>query len=166
MKATEGKLGRVFLLRLEDGDVLPDCIERFAAEKSIKTGQVVLVGGVGGGQVVTGPRRSDVMPPDPLLIPVDGAHEVVGVGIIAPDKSGKPVLHIHASLGRAGKALTGCLRPGVTTWLVAEAIIYEILGVDARRLMDKKSGFALLEVGASNNARLSVSINSRKRTKH
>jgi predicted DNA-binding protein with PD1-like motif len=149
MKAAEGKIGRVFLLRLEDGDVLPECIEKFAAEKSIKTGQVVLVGGIGGGQVVAGPRRSDVMPPEPLLIPVDGAHEVVGLGIIAPDKSGKPVLHIHASLGRAGQALTGCLRPGVTAWLVAEAIIFEVTGLDARRLPDKKSGFDLLEINQS-----------------
>jgi predicted DNA-binding protein with PD1-like motif len=56
------------------------------------------------------------------------------------------VLHIHASLGRAGKTLTGCLRPGVTTWLVGEAIIYELTGVDAKRLLDKRSGFDLLEV--------------------
>jgi predicted DNA-binding protein with PD1-like motif len=146
MKSSEGKIGRVFLLRLEDGDVLPECIERFAAEKSIKTGQVVLVGGIGGGQVVTGPRRSDEMPPEPLIIPVDGAHEVVGAGIIAPDKDGRPVLHIHASLGRAGRALTGCLRPGVTAWLVAEAIIFEVTGLNAKRLPDKKSGFDLLEV--------------------
>jgi predicted DNA-binding protein with PD1-like motif len=146
MKSSEGKLGRVFLLRLEDGDILPDCIERFAAEKAIKAGQVVLVGGIGGGQVVTGPRRSNEMPPDPLLIPVDGAHEVLGVGVLAPDGSGRPVLHIHASLGRAGRALTGCLRPGVTTWLVGEAIIYEITGIDAKRLLDKRSGFDLLEL--------------------
>ncbi len=106
----------------------------------------MLVGGVGGGQVVTGPRRSDEMPPEPLLIPVDGAHEVVGLGILTPDKSGRPVLHIHASLGRAGRALTGCLRPGVTTWLVAEAIIFEVTGLQAKRMPDKKSGFDLLEV--------------------
>ena len=81
-----------------------------------------------------------------MLLPVDGAHEVVGVGIIAPDKKGKPVLHIHASLGRSGQTLTGCLRPGVKTWLVGEAIIYEILGTDAKRLPDEESGFDLLEV--------------------
>ena len=69
-----------------------------------------------------------------------------GVGIIAPDGGGKPVLHIHAALGRGGRTLTGCLRPGVTTWLVGEAIIYEILGVDARRLFDEASGFNLLDV--------------------
>jgi predicted DNA-binding protein with PD1-like motif len=146
MKASEGKIGRVFVVRLEDGDIVPDCLERFAAEKSIKAGHVVLIGGIGGGEVVAGPRKSDEMPPDPIQLPVDGAHEVVGLGIIAPDKDGKPVLHIHASLGRAGKTLTGCLRPGVSTWLVGEAIIYEITGTTAQRLPDKESGFDLMEV--------------------
>jgi predicted DNA-binding protein with PD1-like motif len=146
MKASEGKIGRVFVVRLEDGDIVPDCLERFAAEKSIKAGHVVLIGGIGGGEVVAGPRKTDEMPPDPLHIPVDGAHEVVGLGIIAPNKDGKPVLHIHASLGRAGKTLTGCLRPGVSTWLVGEAIIYEITGTTAQRLPDKESGFDLMEV--------------------
>ena len=146
MKATEGRPGRVFIVRLEDGDVVPDCLEAFAIEQGIRTAQVVLIGGIGGGEVVSGPRRTDEMPPDPVLIPVDGAHEVAGVGIIAPDKDGNPVLHIHAALGRGGRTLTGCLRPGVTTWLVAEAVIYEILGVDARRLFDEASGFNLLDV--------------------
>ena len=146
MKASEGKIGRVFVLRLEDGDMVPEGIERFAAEKGIKVGHVILIGGIGGGQVVVGPRKTDEMPPDPMLLPVEGAHEVVGAGIIAPDKEGKPVLHIHASLGRAGRTLTGCLRPGVKTWLVGEAIIYEITGTSAKRLPDKKSGFDLMEV--------------------
>lgn len=146
MKASEGKIGRVFILRLEDGDVVPTCIEKFAAEKKIRHGHAVLIGGIGGGQVVSGPRFTDIMPPDPVLLPVDGAHEVVGIGIIAPDKDGKPVLHIHAALGRAGHTLTGCLRPGVTTWLVGEAIIYEITGATARRLPDKASGFELMEM--------------------
>ena len=146
MKASEGKIGRVFVLRLEHGDVVPGCLEKFAAQKSIKVAHVILVGGIGGGQVVVGPRKSDAIPPDPMLLPVDGAHEVAGVGIIAPDKDGRPVLHIHAALGRAGKTLTGCLRPGVTTWLVGEAIIYEITGAKARRLPDKPSGFDLMEM--------------------
>jgi predicted DNA-binding protein with PD1-like motif len=145
MKTSEGHIGRVFVIRLEDGDVVPDCIERFAAEKGITVGHAILVGGIGGGEVVVGPRSSDKMPPEPMLLPVDGAHEVVGVGIIAPDKDGKPVLHIHAALGRSGQTLTGCLRPGVKTWLVGEAIIYEILDAKAARLPDKASGFDLME---------------------
>jgi predicted DNA-binding protein with PD1-like motif len=80
-----------------------------------------------------------------MLLPVDSAHEVVGVGVLAPGEDSKPVLHIHAALGRSGHTMTGCLRPGVTTWLVGEVILYEILGTKAVRVMDKKSGIALLE---------------------
>jgi len=146
MKASEGIIGRVFVIRLEDGDVIPTCLESFAAEKKISVGQVVLIGGIGDGQVVVGPRRSDEMPPEPMLLPVDGAHEVVGVGIIAPDKKGKPTLHIHASLGRSGQTTTGCLRPGVTAWLVAEVVIFEIVGTNAVRIPDAESSFELLQV--------------------
>ena len=145
MKACEGRIGRVFVIRLEDGDVVPYCIERFARENGISVGHAILVGGVGGGDVVVGPRRSNERPPEPMLLPVDGAHEVAGVGVLAPGEDGKPVLHIHAALGRAGRTMTGCLRPGVSTWLVGEVILYEILGTDVKRLRDEQSGFELLE---------------------
>ena len=146
MKAQEGKIGRVFVIRLEDGDVVPECIEKFAEEKEIKVGQVVMVGGIGEGQIVVGPRNSVDMPPDAMMVPVDGAHEVAAVGVLAPVEDGKPVLHIHGALGRAGQTRTGCLRPGVTTWLVGEVVVYEILGVDAVRKFDKVSEFNMLEV--------------------
>ena len=145
MKACEGQMGRVFIIRLEDGDVVPGCIERFAEENGVSVGQVILVGGVGGGEVVVGPRRSEEMPPQPMLLPIDGAHEVLGLGMLAPDEDGKPILHIHAALGRSGQTMSGCLRPGVTTWLVGEVILYEILGVKVARVRDEESGFSLLE---------------------
>jgi len=147
MKTSEGRMGRVFVIRLEHGDLVPACIERFAAEKGISVGQVILVGGIGGGEVVVGPRRSEERPPEPMLLPIDGAHEVAGVGVLAPGEDGKPVLHIHAALGRSGKTTTGCLRPGVTTWVVGEVILYEIIGAKVARLHDEQSGFALLESG-------------------
>jgi predicted DNA-binding protein with PD1-like motif len=84
-----------------------------------------------------------------MLLPIDGAHEVVGVGVLAPGEDGKPVLHIHAALGRAGQATTGCLRHGVTTWLVGEVILYEILGTKVLRIQDEQSGFELLEPGVN-----------------
>ncbi len=147
MKTCEGHLGRVFVIRLEDGDAVPDCIERFAEENGVQVGYAILIGGIGGGEVVVGPRRSGEMPPDPMLLPIDGAHEVAGVGVLAPGEDGKPVLHIHAALGRSGQTMTGCLRPGVRTWVVGEAILYEILGTEAKRINDKKTGFALLDTG-------------------
>ncbi|MFC1965123.1 PPC domain-containing DNA-binding protein [Chloroflexota bacterium] len=149
MKVCEGQVGRVFVIRLEDGDVLPGCIERFAEENGVSVGHVILVGGIGGGEVVVGPRHSEEMPPQPILLPVDGAHEVAGVGVIALGQDGRPSLHIHAALGRSGKTTTGCLRPGVTTWLVGEVILYEILGAKVARVRDAESGFELLEPGAT-----------------
>jgi predicted DNA-binding protein with PD1-like motif len=147
VKWSQGQLGRVFIIRLEDGDVLPQCIERFAEENGVAAGHIVLVGGVGGGEIVVGPRRSHERPPEPMLLPIDGAHEVAGVGVIALGEDGKPHLHIHAALGRSGRTVTGCLRPGVTTWLVGEAILYEIIGTKATRIADESSGFALLQPG-------------------
>ncbi len=148
MKSAEGRLGRVFVIRLEHGDRLPDCIERFAEQHGIAVGHVVLVGGIGDGQVVVGPRRSDERPPEPMLLPIDGAHEVAGTGVIAPDDRGRPRLHIHAALGRSGRTVTGCLRPGVSTWVVGEVIIYEITGARVSRVRDGETGFDLLETGA------------------
>lgn len=149
MKACEGQLGRVFVIRLEDRDVIPTCIESFAEEKKISVGQVLMIGGIGSGQVVVGPRYSDEMPPEPMLLPLDGAHEVVGVGIIAPGEQGKPALHIHAALGRSGKTTTGCLRPGVNTWIVGEVIICEIVGANTARVLDNDTGFELLQISRS-----------------
>ena len=144
MKASEGRLGRVFVIRLEDGDELPGCLERFAEEKGVSAGHVILVGGIGSGRVVVGSQSSEERPPQPMLLPISGVSEVAGVGVLAPNREGKPVLHIHAALGRSGQTMTGCLRYGVTTWLVAEAILYEIVGAQAVRVMDEESGFELL----------------------
>ena len=149
MKACEGQIGRVFVIRLEDGDVVPECIERFAEESGVFVGHAILVGGIGAGDVVVGPRRSEEMQPTPMLLPIAGAHEVLGVGVLAPGEDGKPTLHIHAALGRAGQTMTGCLRYGVTTWLVGEVILYEILGADVARIKDERSGFELLEPGGN-----------------
>ncbi len=145
---SEGKLGRIFIIRLEDDDKLPDSIEKFAAEHNIKVGQAILIGGIKSGDVIVGPRNNNEMPPDPMAKGLDGVHEVVGVGVLARDKDGKPSLHIHAALGRAGFTVTGCLRSGVKVWKVGEVVLYEILGADVARLPDKETGFDLLVPGS------------------
>lgn len=146
MRYTEGKAGRVFILQLEQGDVIPGSIEAFAAEHNIQVAQVTLVGGVSKGNVVVGPRETGAKKPDPMLLPVSEAHEILAAGIIAPTENGKPVLHIHGALGRSGQTLSGCLRPGLETWLTGEAVIYEITGVDAKRLLHPETGFRLLHI--------------------
>lgn len=64
MKASEGKPGRVFMLRLEEGDAPAESIEAFADEKKILAAQVFVV------------AKSSL------------------AGIIAPDAEGRPKLRL------------------------------------------------------------------------
>ena len=146
MKVTEGRIGRVFILRLEDGDIVPDSIEKFVQDNGIEVGHVTLLGGIKKGNIVVGPRNMEELPPVKMTYPINDAYEIVASGLIAPDEKKKPGLHIHGVLGRAGKSICGCLREGVETWLVGEAIIYEIIGANVKRILDDKSGFVLLNV--------------------
>lgn len=147
MKSIEGKLGRVFILRLEHDDALPKCIEDFAAEKQIQLAQVVFIGGIYNGNLVAGPRKTGEPRPDPIVLPVNEAHDAVAVGIIAPAENGKPALHMHGALGRSGQTMAGCFQTGVSVWLVGEAVIYEILsGSTAKRVVDKTAKLTLFEI--------------------
>jgi predicted DNA-binding protein with PD1-like motif len=146
MKYSEGQIGRVFVLSLDDGDQLPRAIEDFAADKGIKSGMCILVGGIDdGGTIVVGPRNRETMPPDPMLFKLSGVHEVAAIGTLFPDESGKPKLHMHAALGRDGATSTGCIRPGVDVWKLGEVVLLEILNSSARRRMDPATGFAVLD---------------------
>jgi predicted DNA-binding protein with PD1-like motif len=147
VKATSGRVGRVFVLRLEDGDEVPRSIEEFAARERVGLAQVVLLGGVGSGSVIVGPEDAQDRPIEPLRLPLDGVHEVVGLGLIAPDERGLPALHVHAALGRSGHTVTGCLREGVRAWQVCEAVVMEVEGALAARLRDPSLGFSVLEPG-------------------
>lgn len=145
MKAAEGHMGRVFVLRLEDGDRLPDCIERFAAEKGVSRALCALVGGIGAGRIVVGPRDAATMPPEPVLVDLPGISEAAAVGTIFPDAEGRPKLHMHAAFGRGDRALVGCIRPGIDVWTIGEFVLIELTGLELTRRRDPATGFELLE---------------------
>lgn len=144
MQYSEGKIGRVFTLRLDDGEQVPTIIEEFCKEHDIQRAHCTLLGGIDSGNIVVGPKDGDAETIDPILCPISGAHEVAGVGTIFPDEEGTPILHMHAALGREGKTRMGCIRPGLDIWLVGEVIIMEIVGMDMLRKTEKKSGLKLL----------------------
>ncbi len=147
MKYSEGKLGRIFVIRLEDHDLLPEAIESFAEEKGILRGMGILVGGIReGGKIVTGPEKNEVHPVIPMILELSGVHEILGVGTLFPDENDKPRLHMHAALGRAEEARAGCIRLGIEVWKIGEVILWEITGTHARRKKDPKTGFDLMEI--------------------
>jgi len=144
MQYSEGSIGRIFTLRLESGERVPDAIEEFARAKGINSAFCAMLGGIGGGNIVVGPRDGDSPVIDPILFPITGAHEVAAVGTLFPDESGTPVLHMHAALGREGRTHAGCIRPGLDVWLVGEVVILEILDSGMLRRTDPASGLPLL----------------------
>ncbi len=147
MKYSEGRLGRVFVLRLEDGEILNDILEEFAREHRLSRALAYYVGGVAGdSRVVVGPdagRKDAVIP---LVHTLGGIQEAFAVGTIFPDETGRPMLHMHAASGREGGATVGCTRVGMKTWLVGEVVLVEILGTQAVRKTDPATGFDLLEI--------------------
>lgn len=168
MQYTEGTIGRVFILRLEDGEVLNDTIEAFARDHGVERALVTYLGGsADGSKVVVGPEATDpdaagpdagdpaeasretanAEPVVPIVHRLSGHREVLALGTLAPNEGGEPILHMHAAAGREGDATVGCTRAGLKVWLVGEVVIEEILEATARRVVDPATGFALLQVG-------------------
>jgi len=148
MQWCEGTIGRIFVLRLEEGDRLPEVIEGFAEARRVSSAVVFYVGGArNGSRLVVGPEAGRGEAIVPMIHTLQGIQEVLGVGTLFPDDTGKPVLHMHAATGRAGKATVGCTRAGIEVWLVGEIVILELLGSEGQRREDPSSGFKLLELG-------------------
>jgi predicted DNA-binding protein with PD1-like motif len=146
MKYSQAKLGRVFVLRLEDGDIVHEEIQKLAREQSIKAGALILVGGADmGSKLVVGPEKGRVQPIMPMEYILDNVHEVTGTGTLFPDDAGNPVLHMHIACGRNTSTITGCIRTGVRVWQVMEAILFELVDSSGMRVMDSKTGFKLLQ---------------------
>ena len=145
---TEAKLGRIFILRLHQGERLHEVIEKFAAEKQVSSALCFFLGGAEDkSKVVVGPKDGKALPPEPMVTLLKGVHEGCGVGTIFADEQGKPKLHMHASFGRNDTAVTGCVRMGVDVWQIGEVVILELACSSAKRAKNKDTGFELLEIG-------------------
>lgn len=146
MKYSQARQGRIFVIRLEDGDIVHDEIERLAGQEGIQRGFLIILGGADkGSELVVGPERSrGVSPVTPMKHVLDDAHEVAGTGTIFPDDTGRPVLHMHMACGREKSTVTGCIRGGVKVWQVMEAVLVELLDTNASRRLDPATGFKLL----------------------
>ncbi len=149
MKYTEATQGRIFILRLEQGDILPHTIESFAVEKEIQSALVYLLGGADkGSTVISAPvDESSRALPFPLhRNHLSHVHETLGIGTLFLNESEKPVLHLHAAFGRKNSTVTGCIREGIPIWKYMEVVLIELDQCHARRKLDVETGFNLLEM--------------------
>ena len=145
MKYSQAGLGRTFIIRLEDGEILHEQVEELARRESIKAAVLIAVGGAdNGSRLIVGPREGRERPVSPMEYCLDGVHEIAGTGTIFPDEEGAPILHMHAACGRKSSTVTGCVRAGVRTWHVMEVVLVELVDTKAVRAFDPATGFKLL----------------------
>ena len=145
MRYSQARQGRIFVVRLEDGDVVHEQIEALAAREGVRAAVLVAVGGLDrGSRLVVGPRNGRAAVIEPMGYLIDNVHEIVGTGTLFPDDEGQPVLHMHMACGRKGNTVTGCIRTGVRVWHVLEVIMFELLDSTGVRIFDEDVGFKLL----------------------
>jgi predicted DNA-binding protein with PD1-like motif len=143
MRYKQGSFGRVFIIKFDDKDDLLSGIKTVALKENIRIGTVMLLGGLRSADMVTGPREA-VIPPDPLWQNLADGREVVGIGTLFRDRD-EPILHLHGAVGREHETLTGCIRKNASVYLVIEAIIAEVIGINAHKVLDDTTGVKMLE---------------------
>ena len=145
MQFSEARQGRTFILRLEDGEIVHEVLEKFAEDQGIKAAAILILGGASkGSRLVTGPEKPEDRPIAPMTSLLEDVHEIAGTGTLFPDENKSPVVHMHMACGRKEKTVTGCIRQGVRVWQVMEVILFELLESRAKRELDKELGFMLL----------------------
>lgn len=147
MRSAEMSSGRIFVLRLEPGEMLHEVVEDFAARNGIHNAEFFALGGVdAGSRMVVGPSLPIGDRIVPIIHELDAPCEFVGTGTIFSDEEGRPIMHMHGSVGRDGASVTGCFRTGMIAWLVLEVVITELVGDGPVRKLDDKTGFKILEI--------------------
>ncbi len=144
MKYSQGSYGRVFLVKFDDNDNLLESLNNIALKERIKAAIIMLLGGMRSAGIVTGPREA-VIPPEPMWLDVNDGREVIGIGTLFW-KGDEPAIHLHGAMGREKETFTGCIRKDSRVYLVLEAVVAEITGVDAKRRFDEKSGVVMLDL--------------------
>ena len=144
MNYSVGEAGRIVVARFEDGDQIIQGLTEIVKKENIKAGVYYLLGGMKSGKFVVGPE-TEAMPPVPVWRELNESHEIVGIGTIFWNGD-EPKLHFHGTYVKRDNVKGGCMRQNAETFLVLEAVIVEIKGVNAVRELDPISGMILLKV--------------------
>ncbi len=134
----------MFVLKFDHDDVLIDRLGELVKKERIKAATLIFLGALNKGILVTGPKKP-VIPPEPNRIEFKDGWEVMGLGTIFTNRLG-PQIHIHGSMGKKLKVLTGCVREKSKVFLVIEAVVFELKGVKASKEIDPKTGLNLLKI--------------------
>lgn len=144
MKYQIGNAGRIVVARFEDREDLLGGLCDIAKKEDIRAAAFYLVGGMREARIVVGPER-DELPPVPVWKNLGESHEVTGFGTIFW-QGDEPKVHFHGAFGKKDMVKVGCMREMTEVFLVLEAVIIEIIGINAVREVDPVSGLTLLKL--------------------
>lgn len=144
MKYQTGKPGRIIVAKFDDHDDVLQGLVDIVKKENIRAGILSLVGGMREGKIVVGPE-TDELPPLPVWKKLGESHEILGIGTIFWHQD-EPKVHFHGAFGKKDMVKVGCLRENAETFLVLEAVIIELEGIQATREIDPKIGMALLKL--------------------
>jgi predicted DNA-binding protein with PD1-like motif len=144
MKYQIGKTGRVVVAKFIDKEEILKNISDVAKKENIRNAIFYLIGGIRECKVVVGPDKDEI-PPTPVWRDLKESHEVLGIGTIFWEED-IPKVHFHGAFGKRDMVKVGCMREISETFLVLEAVVIEVEGINARRKFDSSSGLSLLEI--------------------
>ena len=144
MDYRSGRIGRCIVVRFEHGDAVLEGLLELAKREQVRSGVFFLVGGIRNARIVVGPEKEE-LPPEPLWRSLDESHETLGTGTIFWHGD-EPKIHFHGAYGKGDRVLAGCLRERGEAFIVLEAVILEIDGIEAGREVDPASGMVLLKL--------------------
>jgi uncharacterized protein len=145
MKYQVGEVGKIILARFEDGEEVLGNLADIVRKEHIRASIFYLMGGITDARIVVGPVDDVARPPEPAWKEIIESHETLGIGTIFWYKD-EPRIHFHGAYGKFDSVKAGCLRDKGKTFIIMEAVIVEIKGVDAVRDLDSVTNMVLLKL--------------------
>ncbi len=138
MEYSEGKQGRIFLIRFDHNENIIEELEKFSTKENIKYAWIFCLGAIKRADIVCGPKETTV-PPLPVWHQIIEGHEIIAIGNITM-LNNEPAIHLHAGLGRADKARISCIRKLSETYLTIECLVMEYIDITIHRQENKDMG--------------------------
>jgi predicted DNA-binding protein with PD1-like motif len=139
--------GDTYVLRFEEGEILPDRLLEFLSAESIAAGSLTGIGALKRSRIAF----FDIEAREYRDIDLDEQMEVLALAGNVALHEGKPLVHAHVTLGRRdGSTLGGHLRWGIVRPTLE--VFLRTLPQPLQRALDPNCGLPLLDLNDSDAA--------------
>lgn len=137
MDYRKGSIGRVFAVRMDNGDDVLNELSGLAVKENIKSAFFMMLGAMDRAELVTGPKEKAI-PPVEVWSAFNDVRQIIGVGNIIRENN-TPKIHLHAVAGSSKEMIMGCVRKTTQAFMYLDICIIE-MDIPAERIYDKNMG--------------------------